>query len=430
MAKALKRREPVDRGDPDQDADPGVVESLADEVSRQAGEERAARVQLTIEELLDQCSSNDGEVAFKSIDAVTRGENHLERIPVDSVGRDIHEFARARYGGGRYKALFYARLEGEYRLLTQRIISIDVAVPPGEFYRSQEKRNQPEKEGTAALIETILEKMNASRKGEMGTAELLLLMMKQQQESSNQMLTMFTTVIGAMSKQGGGSSQGIDMLNALAVFDKLKGNSGEMVRPVIDMMEFARKLMVDKARKDSGEEGSPWADMLAQALTAVMARMSGGQMPQLQPPQEEPMPAGPAPTIRPMPEAAPVASGPGIEVSSPTVEQPQPANDDMKLMHILPIKAIVPAMLPRFIVAIEESHATPEDAFEMLNNPLSPSKLTDDQYDDLLGILRRENWVDELFGGADKIAKHKAWFEKLRELILKAEDAPESEGTI
>jgi len=390
--------------------------SLAQEVEQQAGDERAARVQLSIEDLLDQCSDNDGMVSFKKVDMLSGSDKHLEKLPVATVGADIFEFVRLRYGGGKYKATF-SILEGtSYREITTRVIDLDATIQPGSFYDAQKK--EPEKDGTAAVIEAVLEKMGKRGDGEISTSQMLLLMMKQQQEASNQMMTMFTTVIGAISK-GAGGGQGIDMLNALAVFDKLKGNSGDMVKPMLEMMEFARKIMVDRAKKESGDDDSPWAKMLAEAFTAVMARMSGGPLPQLQTGVE--MPPNMGPVIRPMPDAPPAPpAGPAFEVSNPTIEEvPITEADDMKLTRFVPIKILAPALLPKIIEAIEGGDAEPEDALDMFNNPLSPIKLTDTQYDELVGILKAETWPVDLFGGDDKIAKHRGWFDKLRELILK-----------
>lgn len=411
MARKKKEEQGDDTPPPDE-----TETTLAEEARTAIVGERNARTTIAIEEVLDQLANEDAQIAFKKLDPIGGTEKHLERLPLDSVLPDIFEFVRQRYGGGTFKAVFYQREDsGRFIIASARKIEIEPSVPPGDFFKSSEK--PPEKESVAALVDTILEKMNTKKEGDLSTSQLLLLMMKQSQESNAQMMTMFTSVIGAVAGKSGGNQQGIDLLSALGVFDKLKGNTGEQIRPMIELLDFTRKVMIDRAKKEDGSD-SPWAEMLAQAFSAVMQRMAP---PQLGPGGMPEMPP-PSPFVRPMPDAPQPPPPAAVEV---TTEATPP--DDMSMVKFLSIKILAPAMLPKLVEGIEGG-AEPEDALDMFNNPLSPVKLTDAQYDELVEVLKTETWAKDLFGGDDKIAQWRPWFDKLRELVLRdAQGGPTTE---
>lgn len=394
--------------------DPTVPDSLADQFET----DRAVRGIEDIENLLRDTNLDNAQVAVKKIDPVDRKAVHLERLSIEAFRPDVEEFLRSRYGGGKYKLFFYPGDRSHNgACYTVKIFNIDMACPPGEFYREQQKMyKEPSKHDDSALL-VALDKIKTEGGGQ---SELMIAMMQMQQQSSQNMMTMISqtnaTMMTAMTQmvaalgKGGGGSQPLDMLQMLKVFKDLSG--GNQTSDPVKLLEFAHKLSREFSDKDEDEPG--WLKALTQILPALMPR------PMLPPPGAQ-TPAVPQPALEPAPPAPPVFSEPEMQLSNP---EPEP---DM-LQRFLPVKVLANHILPRLLAGIDQG-ATPEDALDMFNNPLSPNALTDKQFDELMTILKREDWAKELFDDEGKILAQREWFDKLRDLILESgkEEKPASE---
>jgi hypothetical protein len=144
------------------------------------------------------------------------------------------------------------------------------------------------------------------------------------------------------------------------------------------------------------------------ALSGILPLvMPGMQRPQPGPPAQLPS------NVEPMPAPEPVKPNPFPQATQPVIEttpaEPQ-QNGAVKIQDI--IKSITPMLLARI-----ESGSKPDDALAIMENPIL---ISDDQFDQLIDILEKPDWPMVLFGGDDAIAKHRQWFDELRELLLKS----------
>ena len=405
-------RRPKNNAEDDEQQPQPVAGTDAEEMAGQIAGERETQGIVEIETLLEDSAYEHAQVAIKKRDPLSGRDIHLERHPISALKPDPNEFLRVRYGGGKYRLFFYPD-DRSNRAYTTKQMDIDPAVPKGEFYRQFEPAQEKDDSALRLAIEKI--------KGESGSNMDVILammqmqqknsemMMQMQQKSTETMITAITSMVAAV--KGGGGNQGTDILTALGVFEKLKGRDTGM--EPLALLKFAKDLAREMGGKDDDDEPA-WIKALGGILPLVMPGM---QRPPVAPPAQLPPNVEAMPAAAPMPE--PVKPNPfqngGQTVIDTNAAQPT-QNGPVKIETI--IHQITPMLIARI-----ESGSSPEDAVAIMENPIL---ISDEQYTDLLHILEKPDWPAVLFGGEESIAKHRAWFDKLRELLL-AGDAEEED---
>lgn len=406
MAKARIRR--VDP-EPETETELSTNENAAgaEDVREQFDLEREMRQAVEIEDLLGRLNEENARVQVKEV-KTTGLEVIVERVDITSVGDDLNEFVRTRYGPGRWRLFFeIKRANGKFEVYQTRNFNVHDDAPKGAYFRNRERERAEE---TASPDNSVMSKLLDKVKTEGGGSnEMMMLFFKSMQDQSNKtnemMMTMMTTVVTAIAginRGGGGANPQLDMLQMLKVFKELNG--GSSASDPIALLKFARELSKDM--RDKGDDEPGWLKMLEHALPLFMPQLGGA-------PAGYPPPATPINPPLPAPEMnfQPSTSTEGEEM----------------LARFLPVKALANAILPRLLQGIE-SGAEPGDALDMFNNPLSGASLTDKQWDDLVVILKNDTWAMDLFDDEAKIASQRAWFDKLRELILKSDAETEEAG--
>jgi hypothetical protein len=408
----MAKRRPKPDADPDNDQDGGggdeLPESQAAALEQQISDEREGRSIAAIEAVLESVERVEGQFAVKRIDPLSGKQLHLERMPIAVLrdyGSDPSEFLKARYGGGQYNLIFYVPEQGGgWRQYTMRRFEVDKSIPPGEFFRAQrEAGDQPERGADETLLGKLMDKIKTEGGG---NSDVLLALMQMQAQASRDMiqvlmkssadtLTAITSMVAAL--KGGGGQAGFNMLEALAVFDKLKGRDNQP--DAIRLLELAHKWFSDH-HKDEEDEPT-WLKAIGGLLPALM----GGGLQRPPPAPELAMPAGGRP-------------GPILDTNgAPGQPQQPPPGRPMKP----PLREMLKQLYPVIVQRIQEG-TTPEDVFDWLNNPVTA--FSDAEYNELVELFRLPTWETELFGDAKLIEPHRAWFQEIRQLFL-AEDGPQ-----
>lgn len=346
------------------------------------------------------------------------------RLPIDDFSL---ERIRELWGGGDYRARFTDE-SGQYRANKTFVIDYN-SKPDADGGRRERPANEEalskaidklSPNGTqASSQDMMLRMMEMQQKRD---DQFLQLMLKSQNDAAKSQSDMMTAMITLVSAQKAPAppAPGMDMLATLQVFDKLKGQSFD----VIEVLKLAREWQ----EENSGGKNDSWLDKLATLLPMLIgggmqaqAGAQGQPPPRALPAAPEsgpgmPMTArhtpsvsgGPAVNGGATPGAAGAAPGPTLPANPPT---PQ----DMKTLIVFFVRQKLP-MLKEFAA----SEADPYDVAALLSNPVAVPR---GQFFELCGMLEKETWIQDLFGGEESIAPFKVWFEKLRQEILDEREA-------
>ncbi|SRR6266487_2108219 len=396
-----KKPKPQTDGNGDDEAESSAAAS-AQETLEQLETDREIQTALDIEQLVGSEDMSDGQVAVKrQHPANPTLYSHLERFAVSTLKPDAYEFVARRYGGGKFKLIFYVPTgDGNWRHYKAKTIDIDPSHPPGEFFR--EKKIE-EKEDTSALKMLLADKL---RPEDDHKEDKLLVFLKMSQDQSQlflkmmmdgqaAMITAMSNMVGALrpANVAAAPNPGIDLLNALQVFNQLKPREQDPIR----LLEYCQKLA--EKFQERGDDEPNWLKDLLSALVPLMQRQMG--------------PMGP---MQPQEKILQPAETPG---GPPPPPPPQPDQAEVNQAMNPPLKILVRAALPKLLNKIRAG-ATPDDAVGFLN-----MMLTDAQYAELVEILKRPTWPEDLFGSHKAIEEFRQWFEELRTLLT-AEPEPES----
>ncbi len=378
------------------DEDPKIT--TADDVRRQQAQFDDATAALEIEKIIGSEEMLDGRCRITRRGQTDSDFVTIETVPVSTLKPDLYEFVSKRYGGGRYGLWFYLP-SGEYH--TKKSISIDFRIPEGEFFSQQRARaDEPE----PSAIDKLVDKITGRPEGENQAQTLMLTFLKMSQDqnvamvnamaqTTAQTLTAIANMAAAL-KGGATQAPGMNLLEALAVFDKLKAKDTS-VDP-IKVLELAHTWF----RENQGEDEEPQWMKLVQALAPVLLGKG------ISPPQPPALPEG-------MPEKQPITPGPPERLVPGLPEQPPSVAPEAEAADPMNILFLVRMMKARLFEQIAAG-AQPQDAVDLVFNPLL---LTDDQFEKLDAILRDENWQRNVFGSA-LTPEQKTWLDEFRRLFL------------
>lgn len=341
----------------------------------------------------------------------------MAEIPFEDWSLD---YMKRTWGGGDYQCKFKAN----GRIFTSKRFPID--------YNAKPEISQEETKPTAdeSALSKMVEKMSPPGAGN----ELVMQLMQQNatqsqsflllmQKAQSEQITAMTNLVAAMTaKPGAAAPEKFNMLEALAVFDKLK-SPGSGVDP-LELLRFAKDLLDEK--KDTG---GGWVDKLFECAPQLLTLMSGRGLPM---PPGMNLPALPAGrTVAPSPPvsgALPSQAGELPSVIPPgagTTPNGQPAPvvpisttpEEMKALIVWMVRQKLP-----MLKAYAAQNVDPLNVATLLSNPLM---VPEGQFTELCAMLEKETWLQDIFGGLESVAPNLAWFESLRVEILEEKKAME-----
>lgn len=398
MSKLKKRIDPDPDPDP-QELDPATV--TAEDIRQAAIEEQESAAALAIEEVMGREEIQEGICLVRR-----RGINdpewmHLETVPVSSMRPDVWDFIAKRYGGGRYELIF--KLPSR-QFFSKKRLDIDFRVAEGEFFKAQREPAATAPSAIDKLVDTV------SGRGE-GNQTLLLTflkmmqdqnaaMMKVQTEASAQVITAISNMAAALK---GGEKPAFNMLEALAVFDKLKSKDSNV--DAIKILDLAHNWFSENSTDDEPQ----WVKFV-QALVPVLLGQMPGQVPQARQIEAQPQPgpvSGPVTQPNGQPQPQPTIAPPVVAMPAATTDPPEEMNISLLLRMIRPK-----------LFAQIEAGASPQDAVDLVENPLF---LTDAIYTEIETALKAETWKGDLFGDMNLTEKQDVWLTEFRRLFLEPE---------
>ncbi len=394
-------------GDPPEPGD-----ATAQDIQQAAAADKDAEAAMAIEAILDSEEMVDGTCRVKRRGQTEQDYLFLERVPVSSMKPDLFDYIAKRYGGGRYELWFFLPRGGYY---AKKNLIVDYRVTEGEFFKSQRQPAEaPTGNGETSAIAKLVDKIAGTGDGQNQNLILTFLKMSQDQNAAmlaanaqmvGQMMTAMSAMFAAVKSTE--TKPQFNMLEAMAVFDKLKAKENPI--DPLRMFEVMHKWFRDN--QGDGDDQEPWWLKPIQALAPVLL----GKMPQQQiadaQAQSQPQPQ-PQPVMQPIagPVDQPLAQPAPL---NPPGTEPDP-NDPMNIIFLI-------RMIRPKIFAQIKNGATPQDAVDLVENPLL---LTDAQYEKLEEVLRKDDWLKELFGNvADLTPEQIAWLTEFRRLILTEEKA-------
>lgn len=340
----------------------------------------------------------------------------MAEIPFEDWSLD---YMKRTWGGGDYQCKFKAN----GRIFTSKRFPIDYNAKP----EIQDETTKPAADESA--LSKMVEKMSPPGAGN----ELVMQLMQQnaaqsqnflllmQKAQSEQMTAMTALVAALTAKPAAATPEKFNMLEALAVFDKLK-SPGSGADP-IELLRFAKDLLDEK--KDNG---GGWMEKLFECAPQLLALMSGRGLPM---PPGMNLPALPAGrTVAPSPPvsgALPSQAGelPVTPSGAGTTPNGQPAPvsvvpapttpEEMKALIVWMVRQKMP-MLKAYAAA----NVDPLNVATLLSNPLM---VPEGQFMELCAMLEKETWIDDIFGGAEQVAPYRPWFEELKGVILEERKA-------
>ncbi len=390
------------------DSDGDTVDATAEDIATQAALDKDTTAALAIEEIVFSEDLAQGRCRVTRRGQLDAEYLMVESVPVSSMKPDLFEFLSQRYGGGRYEMWFFLPT-GKY--YARKKVDIDYRVPEGEFFRLQRQQAAAQSGAGPTAVDKLVDKLAGGGDGQ----NVMLTFLKMSQEQNAAMLQsnmqMVTAMMGAMANmvgalKGGEQKPAFNMLEAMAVFDKLKTKDNP-VDP-LRLFEVMHKWFRDN--QSNGEEAEPWWIKPIQALAPMLL----GKMPQPQNAQavEEQRQIAEQPQPSPQPEQ----QQPGkIEPNNTPIPHP-PTELPPDPMNIIFLSRMI---RPKLFAQIA-SGALPQDAVDLVNNPLI---LTDDQYDKLEAVLKTDTWEKELFGDINLTAEQQLWLNQFRSILLSQREA-------
>jgi hypothetical protein len=342
-----------------------------------------------------------------------RGHNdpefmHLERVPVSVMKPDLWDFIAKRYGGGRYELVFILP-PPRSTFYSKKRVDIDFRIPEGEFFKAAR-----EPAAAPSAIDKLVDKVSGNGDGQNSmfltflkmTQDQNAAMIRMQSESSAQVIAAISNMAAALK---GGGEKPFDMLQALAVFDKLKARDNS-VDP-LKLMEMAHNWF----RENSADDEEPqWVKLVQAVAPMLLGKMPPGapEVRQIEAQQQPGQPGAVAQPAQPSPgpERTPTGKTQSPFVAMPAADQPQPEGEEMNIRFLL--KMIRPKLFAQI-----ESGASPQDAVDLVENPFV---LTDNMYDQLETALKLDTWKADLFGDLTLTEKQDAWLLEFRRLFLEA----------
>jgi hypothetical protein len=406
MAKGKLKRQIEIEPEPDQD-DTNGRDATAEDIALQSVEDKEAAAAMAIEEVMGAEEMQEGSCRVRR-----RGHNdtefmHLERVPVSLMKPDLWDFIAKRYGGGRYELIFVLP-PPRSTFYAKKRVDIDFRIGEGEFFKAAREPAA----ATPSAIDKLVDKVSGNGDGQNSmfltflkmTQDQNAAMIRMQSESSAQVIAAISNMAAALK---GGDKPGFDMLQALAVFDKLKARDNS-VDP-IKLMEMAHNWF----RENSGDDEEPQWVKLVQALAPMLlGKMppGGPEVRQIEAQQQPGQPSQPGTVPQPAPQPQPEAQPAQSPVVAMPAAEPQPEGEEMNIRFLL--KMIRPKLFAQI-----EAGASPQDAVDLVENPFV---LTDGMYDQLETALKLDTWKADLFGDLTLTEKQDAWLTEFRRLFLEA----------
>lgn len=316
------------------------------------------------------------------------------------------ETLKSTYGGGDYRLGIH---DGKGR----RIKRVDLFIDP----RIKGTLDQPAVLPAVTPIQsndTLIQLMNQQQQS---AQQMLILMMQSQQQQAQQMTQVLVAALtGAKAPTSTSPGEPASrMLEAmmpllLANVQKTAGPAGSM-KEQIETLRALKELLPDGGKEEKEEDMIDKIMKIGGPVMAGLIGMRGGgmSMPQALPevtvaprpaPQQAAQPAPAAPPEPPQPKG-------GMQNLTPDVQQ-----------MILSLRQFTPVLV----------NAAHQDGECLSYYNLVADLLTDAQYDQLVEILRRDDWTTVLFADDAGVLQYKPWFENLRDTFLNPEaytdDAP------
>jgi len=298
---------------------------------------------------------------------------HLTEIGINDYNR---EDLANQHGGGQYRCRI-RRSDGQFG---------------GTWYFEIDNTRKPQLDqgmaGTPGgidavrLVETMAERFN--RKDDQSplvntlmtkSDEMMKLMIMQQQENTRMMISMMTAILGKPASQ---PDSALTQMSTMLLKHSLDQSHTRM-DDVINVMTKLKKFSEDDVEEDEDEEKGSFLQDIMSAIPAVLKQVFQQQPQQLPAEASNGAPVAPMP---PSPAPAPeIAERVGMAMSS--------------------------------IIQQAEAGVSPLDVY----NTWSPLINVED-YNALRDYLKKPDWFENLSAQIPRIKELRAWFEKLREIVV------------
>jgi hypothetical protein len=312
---------------------------------------------------------------------------HLTEIGLNDYNR---EDLANQHGGGQYRCRV-RRSDGQFggtwyfEIDNTRKPQLDqsVAGTPGGIDAVRLVETMAErfnkKDDQSPLVNTLMSKSD----------EMMKMMIMQQQENTRMMISMMTAILGKPAAQ---PDSALTQMSTMLLKHSLEQNQNKMEDMINTMTKL--KKFTDVEEDDEEEEKGSFLQDIMSAIPAVLKQV-------FQQPQPQSLPPGASMNgMQPVPAPVPEPPAQGV------VER---------------ISAALSAIIQQAEAGVPpiEVHNT----WEPLIDP--------QEYTILQDFLRKPDWFENLTAQLPQIAQNRAWFEKLREIIIAdkyeevAEEAPE-----
>lgn len=319
----------------------------------------------------------------------------VEELPCENA---TEETIKEQFGGGLYKIQFLGS-DGGY--IKQIPLSIDWRIK-GVLDGQEPKKDTSQQDALMVAVNRLAEKKeDTSGKLDMGQVFLLMQqnndrMVQMMQSSQQNMVTILAEAFKTRATPAPAVNGGFGTTELLAAFVPV---ITELIRrrssPLEDMKALKELMDNDSDKDDMFEKiiklGLP-------AVAAIFAQKAGGN-------------GLPNPGARAIPQVA----GDG---SPPTTVQP-PNTPPMEPPITQQPQV---AMFISVLLNAAAKDSNPESYADMIADVLP-----DEAWSRLLADLERPEWFELLFQGRPEVQRLRPWFEKLREILIDAEEDPSAD---
>ena len=320
------------------------------------------------------------------------------------------ETLKSNSGGGEYRLGIH---DAKGRRIKRVDLSIDSrfkgALDPQPFTPLPVTSPAPNND---AMLQVLMQAQQSSQ-------AMFLAMMQAQQQSSQQMTQMMVAALTGNkvtpTTAGEPASRMLEAMMPLLLANVQKGG-GNSMKEQLDTLKALKELLPEGAGGEKEEKD----DILDKVIKLGGPIMAGflGMRGMMSPPQAAPMQQLPQVSVQP-PEPAQAAPAPAPAPATPPapVGQALPPEDQQMIMSL---RQFVPVLV----------NAAAQDSECLTYHDLVADLLTDAQYERLVEILRRPDWITILFADDPSVVQFKPWFENLRDPFINpaayedSDDAP------
>lgn len=297
-----------------------------------------------------------------------------ENVPIESLTED---FLGAEYGGGTFRLAF---LRGNGSIITNRVIRIDERIK-GKRDSVPTTENKSETAAGEALT-TLVNKL-ADKQDQNGTpsgfVEMMQMQLASQQSASDKMFQMLMA----------SNASNLSMLTA-----GLQSRPAEQKSPLPELVGLFMPVVLEMIRKKT--DGLEDIERIARIKDLFATPEAKEDM------IEKIIKYG-------GPLAAAILGGRGEQ--PPQGQQLPPPGPSPQIQMFLSV-----------ILNAARNDADPTAYALMIEH-----QADDATYDSLIAVLEKETWFADLFGQLSEFQDHRAWIERLREILLEDDSEEQSQ---